>query len=76
MSFPLGRFLGQDMTQVRLRAFELTATRFLEALGSATITFNLRHNFLIAQYLVQVAVTLITERSLKVDFSGPFFNLA
>lgn len=43
LTLTLGTLLGQNMTQMRLRSFELARRSSLEALGSASIGFHFRH---------------------------------
>jgi len=58
---------------VRLRALKLTATRFSEALGCATITFNFWHDF--SSAFGTITVNLLPERSLKVYFNQTVVEL-
>jgi len=43
VTFPLGAFLGQDMTAVRVVTFETTGPGTLEPLGGPAIGFHLGH---------------------------------
>ena len=43
MALTLRLFLGENMIEVGLGAFEATFARFLEALGRAPVRFHLRH---------------------------------
>jgi hypothetical protein len=43
LALPLAALFRQDMTQVRLSALETPGAGFPEALGRATIRFQLRH---------------------------------
>jgi hypothetical protein len=43
MALGLGGFLGQDMTQVGMRALELAITERFKALGGTALGFHLRH---------------------------------
>jgi len=43
MAFALGRLLGKDVTQVRLRSLEAAATERLETLGGTALGFEFGH---------------------------------
>jgi hypothetical protein len=43
LAFTLGALLRQDMTTMRLGAFEFARGSFPKALGGATVSFHLRH---------------------------------
>jgi len=43
LTFTLGRFFGQDVTQVGLTPLKPAATGFFESLGCAAIRFHFRH---------------------------------
>jgi hypothetical protein len=47
LALPLGAFLGQDMATMRLASLEAAGYRLLEALGRASICFDLGHCFLL-----------------------------
>ena len=45
MAFALGRLLGKDVTQVRLRSLEAAATERLETLGGTALGFEFGHYY-------------------------------
>jgi hypothetical protein len=45
LAFPLGAFLGQNMTLMRLAAFETAVAGASETLGCATVGLNFWHLF-------------------------------
>jgi hypothetical protein len=45
LAFPLGAFLGQNMTLMRLAAFETAVAGASETLGCAAVSFDFWHLF-------------------------------
>jgi hypothetical protein len=52
LTLTLGRFLGQDVATVRLLVLKACRS-LLEALGSATVTFDFRHEENSARYFLE-----------------------
>ena len=50
LTFPLGAFLGENMTHERMRALEFAATQCAKPLGGAALGFHLRHTTSFSSY--------------------------
>jgi hypothetical protein len=44
LTFPLGRFFGQDVAHIAPVSHDLAAARDSETFGRASVGFQLRHN--------------------------------